>query len=95
MVRVKEHSEEWAVGQGLIITEAQMIKNLQAENILLQKKLDYYLIKCRELMEAKAENAKLKQRNKDLVTENKLLRLSINDHQRTIDALKENDNGTT
>jgi len=45
MARVKEHSEEWAAGQGLILTESQMVKNLQAENILLRKKLDYYLNK--------------------------------------------------
>lgn len=31
---------------------------------------------------------RLKQRNKDLVTENKLLRLSLNDHQQAIDTVK-------
>ena len=45
MATVKDHSEDWAAEKGLILTEAQMIKNLQAENILLQKKLDYYLNK--------------------------------------------------
>ena len=39
MARVKEHSEEWAAGQGLILTESQMIKNLQAENAELKEEL--------------------------------------------------------
>ena len=37
MARVKDHSEEWAADQGLILTESQMIRNLEAENAKLKE----------------------------------------------------------
>ena len=42
MARVKEHSEEWAADQGLILTESQMIRNLQSENAELKKYKAFY-----------------------------------------------------
>ena len=55
MARVKEHSEEWAAGQGLILTESQMIYNLQAEIAELKEELSEANIQIKQYREEVAE----------------------------------------
>ena len=55
MARVKEHSEEWAAGHGLILTESQMIYNLQAEIAELKEELSEANIQIKQYREEVAE----------------------------------------